>query len=219
MTLAVPTDKELVDYAAATYLPDAKPFISDLDSAIQVFVTARSDGLNIIAIEGTHNALGWALDFFALTMEDQEGVNHPTLGFLHAGFYAAALAVLSRLTPIAARPYAICGHSLGAALALMLGALLIDDGTAPVKIGAFAPPKCGGDQFVKVAASVPLCAYRFGLDPVPLVPLALPTFPYRQVQLVELAAPTREPDIFAYHSISNYVSGVTALNKTPSQAT
>ena len=217
MTLVLPTDIELVNAAAATYAPDAKPFISDIDSAIQVFLTTRSDGLNIIAIEGTHDALGWALDFFALAVEDQEGVNHPTLGFLHAGFYAAALKVLPRLSLHAVHPYAICGHSLGAALALMLGALLIDDGMAPVKIGAFAPPKCGGDQFVKVASSVPFCAYRFGLDPVPLVPMALPTFPYRQMQLVELDASNKEPDIFAYHSIGNYVNGVAALSPDGTQ--
>ena len=75
----------------------------------------------------------------------------------------------------------------------------------------------GGDQFVKVASSVPFCAYRFGLDPVPLVPMALPTFPYRQMQLVELDAPTREPDIFAYHSIGNYVNGVAALSPDGTQ--
>lgn len=212
MALVLPTDGELVGYAAATYAANAKPFISDLDSSIRVFLTTRDDGLNVIAFEGTHDVLGWALDFFAIKVEDHETVNHPTLGFLHAGFYRAALTVLPRLSLVAKRGrYAICGHSLGAVLALMVGALLIDDGTPPVKIGAFAPPKGGGDMFVKVAASVPYCAYRYGQDPVPLVPLAFPELPYRQVSLVELDAP-RSVDLFSYHNIANYVTGVKAFN-------
>jgi hypothetical protein len=211
--MIIPTDVELVDYAAATYAPGGTPFINDLGSSVCVYLSTRPDGLNIIAIEGTHNVYGWVLDFLATRMTDQEGVNHPTLGFVHSGFYLAARSMIDRLDAVAAKgPYAICGHSLGAALALLLGGMLIDDGVPPVKIGAFAPPRVGGSQFVKVVTSVPFCAYAFGDDPVPNIPFTIPPdFPYEQVPITDIGAPM--PNRFDCHSIVNYVSGVTALGR------
>src|ERR1700674_5191438 len=97
MTIAIPSDVELVNCAAATYAPGGTPFIKDLGSSICVFLTTRADGLNIIAIEGTHNVYGWVLDFLATRMTDHEGVNHPTLGFVHSGFYLAAHSIIDRL--------------------------------------------------------------------------------------------------------------------------
>jgi len=209
--LAIPSDGELVRYAAATYLPEAQPFIEDIDHSIRVFLTTRQDGLNVFAIEGTHSPLGWALDFFGLRTEDQQGFEHATLGWLHGGFYDAAVAALPRLALEAVRgPYVITGHSLGAALALLIGGLLIQDEklgvSHPIKICAFAPPRVGGKLFVETVMTVPLSAYRFGNDPVPEIPIALPGFPYEQVPLIEIGSPKLDP--FACHSIANYVAAV-----------
>ena len=212
-----PTDSALVDLAAGTYQPGRIPFISSADGAADVFVT-RDPDITHISVEGTHNVQGWAADFFALYVADtvQAGAahavtNHPTLGMLHAGFYALALGLVGRLSLTAkAGPYDIEGHSLGAALALLLGALLIDDGLPPIKIGAFAPPRVGGTRFVKIATSVPFCAYRFGNDPVPDVPFTLPGFPYAQVPLKQIGMPKIDP--FECHHIANYVEGVHALS-------
>ncbi len=218
--IALPTDAELVDAAAAAYDPAAVPFIADLGSALRIFRTQRADGLVIYAIEGTHDPLGWAFDFFALRIKDHAGINHPSLGFIHAGFYTMASVVLDRVIADLTRsgaPYAICGHSLGAALALLLGAMLIVRGMPPVKVGAFAPPRVGGQKFVATATSVPCCADRYGVDPVPTVPLDFPLlFPYGQVPLRELEAPPLPRDaslaqLFAQHHIGNYVSGVYAI--------
>lgn len=217
--IVLPTDAELVGYAAATYDPAAVPYIDDVNNSIRSFLFTRADGLNIIAIEGTHNPLGWALDFFGVTIRDQQGMNHETLGWIHAGFYASAVASLTRAALIAASgPYAICGHSLGAGLALLIGALLSQDelgdrGLAPVKIGAFAPPRVGGDAFVKTINAIPFCAYRFGNDPVPEVPITIPDFPYRQVALTQVGAPMLDP--FKCHDIQNYVAAVKALTAVP----
>jgi hypothetical protein len=219
--MMLPTDAELVDAAAATYDPASVPFIADIGSALRIFLTQRADGLVIVSIEGTHDAVGWAFDFFALRIKDHPGIAHPSLGFIHAGFYTMASIVLDRLTAELEHrgvPYAICGHSLGAALALLLGAMLIVRGMPPVKIGAFAPPRVGGAKFVATATSVPFCAERYGLDPVPAVPLDLPiVFPYDQVPLRELQAPPLPRDaslaaLFDQHHITNYVAGVHALS-------
>jgi hypothetical protein len=213
--LPIPTDSELVDAAGATYSPAAIPLISDLGSAIQVYWTTRDDGLHNIAIEGTHDPLGWALDFFALRTIDHGGMIHPALGFIHAGFYLAANAVVDRIqAKLDGEAYAICGHSLGAAMALLLGAMLAVAGFPPVKIGAFAPPRVGGEMFANWIKTIPHCAYRYGHDPVPLVPMALqPFFPYQQVSLIEIDAPFQR-DIFLDHHITNYVEGVHAAATT-----
>lgn len=218
--MILPTDVELVQHAAATYDPAAIPDFQDVDHAVKVFMTTRADGLNVIAIEGTHDAVGWGFDFLAASVSDQQGMDKQTLGFVHSGFYAAGLTALTRCALIAAGgPYAICGHSLGAALALLIGGILSQDSfeghsLAPVKIGAFAPPRVGGAQFVKVIETIPFCAYRYGQDPVPEVPFSIPGWPYEQVPLTQLPGPAVPLfDIrarLADHHIQNYVAGVQA---------
>jgi hypothetical protein len=202
------SDRALVLAAAATYEPKAVPIIEAIDHAVRIFRTSI-DGLAVFAIEGTHDDLGWALDFVAAGADDHETFNHPTLGFVHAGFHMAAMAVFPRMA-LAAQgiEYAITGHSLGGELALHLGGMMIDDGHPPVKIGAFAPPRGGGAQFVKVVTSVPFCAYHFGNDPVPDVPLMLPGFPYEQVPLTMIGRPMFNP--FKAHHVDNYVNAIGA---------
>jgi len=211
-----PTDIELVESAAGTYLPDAVPFCDVLGSSIVLFTTARDDGLVTIAVEGSHNIPDWAIDFCSLVTEPRHGLNHPDLGFVHAAFYASAALALPKILPLAEKgPVAITGHSLGAVAALMLGAMLTVRNLPPVKVGAFAPPRGGGAQFVRIATSVPFCAYKYGQDPVPDVPLSLPPlFPYQQVPLIGLLAPAVDPlDLqrrLQCHKIGNYVAGVRA---------
>jgi Lipase (class 3) len=215
--IQLPTDGDLVGLAAGTYPPYAPgvaPFCKSFDGAMQVFLTTRADGLNQFAIEGTHDPIGWAFDFLALDIVDHPNVKHPALGLVHLGFYNLMQSVLPAITEVAQKgPFSICGHSLGAAEALLIGAQLISDGLPPVKIGAFAPPRVGGATFVKIATSVPFCAYRFNVDPVPEVPLTItPDFPYLQVPLTALPGPSIPLfDIqrrVGCHNISNYVAGV-----------
>ena len=208
MSVILPTDAELVACAAQAYNADAVPFINDLGSSIRLFLTTREDGLNIISIEGTHDPIGWLIDFLAIAAPDQEGVNHPSLGFIHAGFYTAAQAVIDRVTAVAGKgPIALAGHSLGAAMALLLGGLLIDRALSPVKIGAFAPPRVGQGQFVKIVGTVPVSAYIFGNDIVPDVPFTiLPAFPYEQVKLIQVGQP--RADRLSCHAVANYVAAV-----------
>jgi Lipase (class 3) len=207
--IPLPTDAELVQCAAATYVPGAVPFLENPGFADRLFMTRRADGLTIFSVEGTYNAPLWIGDFLALDTEDQETKNHPTLGMVHADFYQAALRLLAPIeTATRQGPVAVCGHSRGAALAAMICGLLLDDGYPVVKMGLFAPPRAGGALFVKIVTSVPFCAYRFGDDPVTEVPFTLPDFPYAQVPLTAIGRPMI-PAIECHH-IANYVAGVQA---------
>jgi predicted lipase len=222
--MQLPTDSELVDLCAATYAPDAVPYVEYIDNAVRAFVTTRPDGFNIIAIEGTHNLPGWMLDFFAVNalslpvaqlfctigVWNHPKIEHPQLGLVHAGFDASAMIVLTKLAPIAAKgPFAVTGHSLGAAIAERLAAEFVLDGTPPAKVALFAPPRVGGAKFVAIATSVPTTAYKYGDDPVPQVPFTLPDFPYQQVPLTQFGTPMI--DAFACHNVKNYVAAVHAL--------
>lgn len=207
--IALPTDAELVAAAADTYVSRAVPFVSNLGGAGRVFLTTRSDGLRIFAMEGTHDPVGWLLDFFALRAWDHPTVNHKTLGLVHAGFYGLARVLLPKILEAVGRggPFALAGHSLGGGLALLIGGLLIDRGYPPAKIGAFAPPRVGGPNFVSAIANVPFCAYRYGDDPVTQVPFKIPyLFPYSQVPLTCVG--TTMIDKFLCHFIGNYVGAV-----------
>jgi hypothetical protein len=214
--MILPTDLELCEAAAATYVPEAVPFCEVLGSSMALFTTTREDGLVTIAVEGSHDTINWAVDFCSLVAEPRYGLNHPNLGFVHAAFYSSAELALPKILPLAEKgPVALAGHSLGAIEALMLGAMLTVRNLPPVKIGAFAPPRGGGAQFVRIATSVPFCAYRYGEDPVPEVPLTIPPlFPYQQVPLVQLPGPTSGSlslsARLACHHIANYVAGVKA---------
>jgi hypothetical protein len=220
--LPIPSDSELVDAAAATYSA-AVPFIDDFDSAIRVFLTTRADGSTIVAVEGTHDPLGWALDFCALSIRQQGGIAHPSLGFIHAGFNLAASRVFDRIAAELKRrgtPFAMAGHSLGAALALLIGARLsVDAGLTPVKIGAFAPPRVGGDAFVNIVKTIPLCAVWYGDDPVPRVPFHwMPLWPYDSPPLNHVGPDATLDDNWLdnlhvkvqHHHITNYVTAVHA---------
>lgn len=207
------SDRALVLAAAATYDVANTPLIESLQRSVRVF-WSKVDGLTVIAIEGTHDPLGWMLDFLAMRTEDHQTLDHPSLGFLHAGFHLAALSIFARIKAMTeGQDYALAGHSLGAALALLIGGLMIDDGHPPVKIGAFAPPRVGGVRFVEVVTSVPLCAYWFGNDPVPRAPLRIwPGYPYEQVPLISIGPPH---DIFhmraSDHPVANYLAGIPVL--------
>jgi predicted lipase len=223
----IPTDVELVAAAAATYRVDAIPAAENIDNAVRVFFSTLASGVNVIAFEGTHNVPGWLLDFFAvdstvfsvvqlfslLHASKHPTVNDDALGFLHAGFDAAAKSVMVQVMMLASRgPFALAGHSLGAAIALRVGAELIVTGNPPMKIGAFAPPRVGGDKFVQLVTSVPVSPPRFHNDPVPLVPFTInPAFPYRQLRLTQIGPTNDKFDLTADsdHSIANYVEAAT----------
>lgn len=207
------TDRDLVAAAAATY--SSAPTWSFFDGTVNALLTKTAAGLPVVAIEGTHNRPGWAGDFCAITVDESliepQHVPwpHPVLGRIHAGFYLFSRPLIPVvLAAIGDDPFALAGHSLGAALALLLGAELIIRGRRPQRIGAFAPPRVGMPDFVRTVTAVPVGAYRFGDDPVTEVPITLPGFPYAQVPLIAIGAPMPNP--LDCHHIGNYASTVGA---------
>ena len=60
----------------------------------------------------------------------------------------------------------LTGHSLGGAVALIVGALMVRDEIPPKQIVTFGAPRCGR---LKILDTVPVTQYRHGKDIVPVL--------------------------------------------------
>jgi hypothetical protein len=206
------SDARLVALAAATY--SAVPTWTGLglnQSLHAVETNEAEDGLTVIAFRGSIAPHDWALDFQAIPTVDHEATNHPTLGFIHSGFLAGALALTPQIAmAVAGKPYALTGHSLGGALALVVAGLLVDAGHAPERVATFGAPKVGFSSFVEALKDVPIAQYRRGNDIVPLVPFWLPNFPYEHARLPLIRVGVPQANPAQCHHIGGYADDVTA---------
>jgi hypothetical protein len=204
------TDVELVAASAATYAGGEATF-SGLSGTVRCFRTLV-DGVAIYAIEGTHDKLGWALDFMALPIPMHVTAEHPDIGWVHAGINAALDSIWPLFVETIAQDekYAITGHSLGAGLAVIATARLVALKRPPLRWAAFAPPRVGFKKMIDLVTSVPGTGYRNGNDPVTDVPFrAEPMWIYEQVPLLR-GGETAHPPWDAHH-IDNYAKLVETL--------
>jgi hypothetical protein len=210
------SDHDLVLASAATYTTVDATF-SSLDGTARVFRTVAGDTA-IYAIEGTHDPLGWFLDFMALPVELHASVEHPDIGFVHGGIFAVLMSVWPPMLSAiladvkAELKIALTGHSLGAGCAVQATALLVTLGIALVRCAYFAPPRVGFKKMNDLVDQAQTTAYRNSNDPVTDVPLcAPPLWLYEQRLLHRGGPPPYHPPWDAHH-IANYVALEQSLN-------
>jgi hypothetical protein len=136
-------------------------------------------GRQIIAVRGTANLTNALLD-----LESWKDLS-PVLGIkLHHGFEKAASMVFedARQYLDFKLPVVVCGHSLGAAEAIILGMLLSKAGYRVEKILASGPPKVTDAKGVAAYENLPVVLVTSAFDPVPFLPPALlyPSQPFVQ---------------------------------------
>ena len=158
---------------------------------------AEVDGLAVVTIPGTdpESVANWLRDLDAAPFE------HPQLGTLHRGFYEGGLGLYQQVrTDLAGHPWAVGGHSLGGAEALICAALGVLDDWAPVRCVALAPARAGFATLRNILRTVAPAVYRLGRDLVPDVPIgfALAVDAWHQVGVT-----TGDP--IADHSVDRYV--------------
>lgn len=157
---------------AASYKKGRTPTIAAFKGAIAVFVTELRDE-TLVTIEGTHDALGWGIDFWAVLtrVKVARPINgHLSLPAAHKGFTEATDEIIDSVRlRIEGRKWHAIGHSQGGGVVLELAARLADEGHSPEAIWLFAPARVFLDA-PDVLSDVPIHAWRCGGDIVPMVP-------------------------------------------------
>lgn len=137
-----------------------------VDSQVSYFLS-EANGVQTIAVRGTDNLENAIIDL-SLSLKDD-----PILDIkLHQGFAAAARAVYKDMQPYLKKdePIHITGHSLGGAIAVILGMYLKHDGDNITQIITFGQPKVTNVTGAKAFADLPLIRVVDENDIVPLVP-------------------------------------------------
>jgi hypothetical protein len=192
-------DADLCALALAAYATPAT-FIAAGD--VHAVVTQRL-GTTVIAFRGTVPTSweDWFRDFAAWP---DRVTNHTSLGRCHDGFITGAEAILQQLRGILSpsRPFALTGHSLGGALAIATGALLVDCGLVPTRLTTFGAPRVGM-SLTGILARVEGRRFRHGDDPVPEVP----SWPYQNDRSwTRIGEPTVNP--IDDHMIAGYLAAL-----------
>lgn len=149
----------------------AKPQIGAEDSSARAIIESTIDG-TAFAFPGTNNLACWLADLDC-------GVVGTGLGRVHNGFNSSALSILSEIeTKLSTMPppAILCGHSEGAALALLIGGYLCLAGKAPLAIFGFEPPRVTTDDILAALLNkfgVAVYLTDNGNDVVPQVPRLL----------------------------------------------
>jgi len=173
---------------------------SDFEEA-NIEVTVRG---SVFAFRGTDEAKDAIRDIRILPFWTRE------LGWCPAGFLKASKRLVTKVTAtcleqeIDHESVELTGHSLGGAVALIVGALMARDEISPRQIVTFGAPRCGR---LKILDGVPVTMYRHGKDIVPLVPP--PFLMKRHCKMLEFGKPGSS--YIRDHYMINYVK----MDKAP----
>jgi hypothetical protein len=199
---------ELAEIAGRCY---RKPWSGQAALDCEYDLLPRGDEELVVAIPGTHpdDLLDWIRDLRTLPRP------FPTVGVCHSGFgsggTAVAEGVLAAVTGDA-RLKTVIGHSLGGAMALIVGARLIAAGHRAriITIGAPRVAFCLNLALRRLLRRAEqLVEYRRAGDPVPTVPM-WPLFKHA-THGAPLGVALADP--IANHSIQLYASDLAALGR------
>lgn len=171
---------------------------------VHILIT-EVDNIKLVAIRGTEpdNLIDWIRDF------DVVPVDNHTLGICHQGFLTGAISAFNYLQPLLLdKQYALVGHSLGGALAILTGALLAKAGIAPLQLTTFGAPRTTiMDMVGSILEPVPGDRFWNGDDPVP----DLPTWPFICDRL-ETKIGTPAFNIISDHMIDSYYNALLEIS-------
>ncbi len=196
---------ELAEIAGRCY---RKPWSGQAALDCDYDLLPRGDEELVVAIPGTHpdDPLDWIRDLRTLPRP------FPTVGVCHSGFGSGGTAVAERVLKAVKgdkRMMTVVGHSLGGAMALIVGARLIAAGCR-VRIVTFGAPRVAflaNLALPRLArAALELAEYRRTGDPVPHVPMR-PIFRH-VTRGIAIGVDCGDP--IGNHAISRYAADLAA---------
>jgi predicted lipase len=217
MTAPIPTDADIAALCAEIYQPTAivgsfDHYDAGMDDGI-CWALKRFDGTDVVVFRGSVTIQDWLRDLTALAMPSR-------IGHVHTGFYAGMEHMWSDLKPLLSQPAIITGHSLGAARASVLCALMRADGVVPLSRIVFGEPKPGLLDFAALLTEVPGRSYRNGdtthHDLVTDVPFTFPPEEYVHptpiipVCAVPSGSLFAQLGVFAWHHVELYEAALSA---------
>ena len=145
----------------------AEPDVGSAFSSARAICRQVDDGF-CVTFRGSDNTASWITDLDIAVLDDT------TIGKVHKGFWTAWGTIAGQVKNLAhasGSPIILCGHSLGAALALLAAADMLCSGMPVAAVYAFEPPRVSPDINVRTILSKTVVhAYRNGGDPVTQVP-------------------------------------------------
>lgn len=161
---------------------------------------------DVLIFRGSVTQEDWFRDLQA------QPTRHPKLGGVDFGFMEGLDGFYTKIVDSLSLRTVVCGHSLGAARALLFGALLAADGRPPAAIITFGSPRPGFSQLAEILKPVPIRSYKNRFDPVTDVPVPFyPDLPYvhpRALLPLNVKPPLADCSIFADHHIELYEQGI-----------
>jgi hypothetical protein len=219
-----PTDAAIAALCAEIYQPAAAAAFDHYDAGGDdgvCWALARLDGFDVVVLRGSITLQDWLRDIQALAMPSR-------IGHVHSGFYAGMEQMWADLKPMLARPVIVTGHSLGAARAAVLSALMTVDGVPPVARVVFGEPKPGLVDLAQLITGISGRSYRNGdgthHDLITDVPFSFPPEQYvHPTPIIPVyAAPGGDlfssMGAFAYHHIDLYRTALAAAQPQESIA-
>lgn len=160
---------------------------------------------NFLCFRGSVILEDWYRDLDAVAFND------PILGGVHAGFVKGLQRFFTENENLFNNGTIVCGHSLGAARALLMGAYMEQAGVRPRAILTFGSPLPGFLRLAEILSPVTIRSYRNTFDPVNDVPAPFyPDLPYihprEPIRIMEVPLAV-SLDPLAFHHIPLYIKG------------
>lgn len=169
----------------------------------------RINGFDVFVFRGSQTPWDWFADLMVLPIGSLVPLK-TRIGHVHAGFYFGMEKCLTEVLALITQPVVVVGHSLGAAHADDLCALLIVEGKPPVGRIVFGEPNPGLADLGTIIAKVPGWSFRNGnavrhdaVTDVPPFPFVKPT-PFIACDCEPAPELFLELDAFAFHHIELY---------------
>lgn len=217
---AIPSDALISSYCGMIYQPTAiisgfDHFDAGLDDGV-CWALKKLPGFDLVVFRGSITLADWIADFRALAVPSR-------IGHVHVGFYKGMQNVWTDLRPLLGQPAIVAGHSLGAARAGVMAALMTVDGAPPAARVVFGEPKPGLLDFAEIIKGIPARSYRNGddlhHDLVCDVPFSFPPLQYvHPTPIVPVCCKPQGDEFaslgaFAWHHVGLYETALAVLSQ------